>query len=336
MDSRRVFIHVAEAGTFTAAARTLGLARTTVMRRVAALEAEVGLTLIQRAGNRVVLTQIGHRLVADWRALYRGLDRAEEDARLAAGRLAGTLRLWLPVLGTGAGIIAAVADFSRAQPDIEVRLQVGHDPRALETGDFDVAMQLGYAENPELMARTMFRVRMLLVASPAYLDRWGTPESEADLRHHRCVQERDPAGRVVPWQRPDGTLVCPPPVAVSANAVGHVFGLAVAGAGIARVPDNLAGPALADGRLRCVLPHIYTEDPLSFVYLPDPAPTTRAFLDYMSQRARQRRHPHVDPVEAILRHADHAMLAPIQTRRDPDASMVHAGPDGDPERLPPD
>lgn len=286
-----MFIHVADAGSFSGAARRLGVARTTIMRRITALEAELGLTLIQRAGNSVILTEIGHRLVEEWRSIQRRLERVEADARVAAGRLSGTLRLWLPVMGTGAGIVSAVADFSKAHEGIEVQIRVGRDPQALRSGAFDVAMQIGYQANPELLARTMFRIRMVLVASRAYIEAHGAPASLAALADHRCVQERDSADRVVPWRTAAGALIRQPPVAVSANAVGHVFGLALCGAGVAQVPEALAYGALSDGRLVRVLPEVFTEEPVSFVYLPDPSPMTRAFLDFMSERARSRGGP---------------------------------------------
>lgn len=288
MEARRLFVHLADVGSYSATARDLRVARTTVMRHIAALENEVGVSLVQLAGNTLVLTEAGHRLADEWRTAFRALDRVEEDVRASTGRLAGKLRIWMPALGTGVGIVRAMAAFSKEFPDIQVLLQQGRDPQGLKLGEFDVAMQLGHRDNPELLTQKMFDVRMLLVASRGYVDTWGLPKSVEDFSAHRSVQETDARGRIVPWTLPDGTRVRSPPVAIRANGIGFVLGFALGGAGIARVPDALALPAIEDGRLHHVVPAVSTSDVLSWVYLPDPSPTTRAFLDFMAARVRAR------------------------------------------------
>lgn len=297
MDDRRLFLALAERGSFSATARDLDLARSTVMRRIDALEADLGVTLVQRAGRSIALTAAGQRLADGLRGVFRSLDRVEQEVRSLAGDPAGTVRLWLPLLGTSAFIATAVAEFSRNYPDIVVRLELGRDPRALRPGDFDVAMQIGHRINPELKALTLFRERMILVASPAYLEAAGEPVDEEDLPRHRAVEERDLNGRIVPWRRLDGSRVRAPKVAASANAIGLVHALVLGGAGIGRVPSLLAREDLASGRLRAVLPAIVSEDPVSLVYLPDPAPPTRAFLTFMAEHVERRRALAAEEVE---------------------------------------
>lgn len=301
MDDRRLFIRLAEAGSYAAAARSLGLARTTVMRRVTALEVEVGLSLVQVAGNSLVLTQAGHRLASEWRALQRAQDRIEQEVRASTGRLAGTLRVRLPVMGTGVGIVRAMAAFSRAHPEVELHVQQGWDAKALQPGEFDVAMRLGQHVDPELRAHKLFDVRMILVASREYVAEHGLPDTVDDFAQHRAVQEWDASGRLVHWCWPDGTRVRPPPVAVRAHGVGHVIGFALGGAGIAWVLDVLAQPALAEGALHHVVPAVYRSEAVSLVYLPDPTPTTRAFIDFMAARVRAREREDYDPSHLVWR-----------------------------------
>ena len=93
MDDRRLFLLLAEAGSYQAAARETRLSRTTVMRRVDALEEELGLELVYRAGRGMSLTDAGHRLAEGLRALYSRQDKLEESLRVARGEAAGTLRL---------------------------------------------------------------------------------------------------------------------------------------------------------------------------------------------------------------------------------------------------
>ncbi|MEQ8280701.1 MAG: LysR family transcriptional regulator [Deltaproteobacteria bacterium] len=289
MDDRRVFVAVANAGSYQAAAHRLQLARTTVMRRVEALEAEVGLELVQRSGRTIALTEAGRQLADGLRGLYSRQDKLEAHLRAAAGEAAGTIRLVGPELGTGYGLVDPIAAFVEAHPSITVHLELGRDMRALRPGEFDVALQLGHRINPDLLACVLFQERMILAASPRYLEAFGVPERVEDLAEHRIVEERDARGRVVPWRLADGTKISPPAGAVAANGIGVVMGLALEGVGVARLPRSLIGHALVDGALETVLPEIYSEDPVSFVYFPGPSAATRAFLDFMTKWDHRRR-----------------------------------------------
>lgn len=281
-DERRLFVTLAEAGSFARAARQLGVSRSTVMRRLDALEEELGVTLVQRASRRLALTEAGLRYAAELRPVLHQLTRVEQELRQEAGQLSGSLRLWLPLLGTGAFISHGVAAFREAHPGVLVRMELGRDIRALRVGDFDVALQVGLRLNPGLQARTMYQERMIIVASPGYLARFGRPEALDALSAHRAVHQHDLEGRLVPWRLPDGARAPMPPPAVVVNAVGVAFELALEGAGLTRVPRALAAPALADGRLEQVLPEVCTQDPVSFVFPPDPTPVTRAFVAFMT------------------------------------------------------
>lgn len=296
MDSRRLFVQLADAGSYAAVSRELGIARTTAMRRVAALEQELGLTLTQVAGNTLVLTSAGRRLAAEWRRIIERQDRIEQEVRRASGQTAGTLRIRMPVMGTPVAIVPALADFSREHPEIQLLIQQGWDPQDLRPGEFDVAMRIHqHPVDPDLRVQKLFDLRLILVASPAYLDAHGPLRSVADFPQHRAIQEWDRLGRLLPWRLQDGTRVALPPVAVRAHGTGHVIGFALAGAGIALVPDVLADTAIEQGLLRQVVPEVHTPTTSSLVYLPDPSPTVRAFLAYMAERIRKRPNPSYDP-----------------------------------------
>jgi DNA-binding transcriptional LysR family regulator len=291
-DERQTFLVLADAGSFAQAARQLGVSRSTVMRRVDALEARLRLTLVQRAGQRVALTEAGQRYAAHLRPALAALDRAEQEVQAASGGLTGTLRLLLPILGTGAYIAPAVAGFRAAHPDVVVHLDMVDDLRGLRVGDFDVAMQFGLRRNPSLRVRSTFKERLILVASAAYVAAHGRPGGVAALADHHAIVQRTPDGRPAPWRWPDGRRIAAPPTAISVNSIGFAFDLVRAGAGIGRVPRMLAAPLLADRTLVHVLPEVWTEDRVSFVFPPDPTPAARAFLDFMSARhAQAEAHP---------------------------------------------
>ena len=223
--------------------------------------------------------------------------RVEQDVRSDAGRAAGTVRVWLPNLGTGIGIVESFAEFAKAHPEIELRIDLGRDPRKHKPGDFDGMLQMSRRFNPELQSVTFFHDRLVLVASPDYLERHGTPTCVDDLHDeslgHAAIEQRDGSGRALPWRMPDGTRVSAPRNAVSTQSNGYVYEFALCGVGIGRVSEALALPALEDGRLVQVLPEVSLEEPLIMVYLPDPSPATRALLrflkTYWSKKKRTRR-----------------------------------------------
>lgn len=281
-ETRSTFLALADAGSFARAARQLGVSRSTVMRRLDALEAELGLTLVQRAGQRMALTEAGQRYAAGLRPVLEALDRVEQEVRAETTGLTGTLRLVLPILGTGAYVAPAVAEFQRAHPAVRVQIDMVADLRGLRVGDFDVALQLGLRANPTLRARTTFRERLILAASRSYVEAHGAPQTVDDLTRHTLVMQRSPDGRPLAWRWPDGRRLPALTPTISVNSVGFAFDLVRAGAGIGRVPWMLSRPLIEADELVHVLPDVWVEDPVSFVYPPDPTPVARAFLDFMT------------------------------------------------------
>ena len=282
MDDRRLFLELAEAGSFAKVARRLGVARYTVMRRIEALEGGLGFGLVQRVSRRVILTDAGRRYAEELRPLLRELARIEERARDTQGELEGDFHVWMPILGTGAHMTPVLAAFQAAHPQVIVHLEMGRDVRQLELGAFDVALQTGFRTNPGLHARTILRDRMILVASRDYIESNGVPATIADLTHHRAVHLRDVEGKLVRWRDREGHRVAMPPPALVVNSPGIAFDLARGGAGIVQVPSLLAAQQLERGELVQLLPEVGVEQAVNLLYLPPPTPTVRAFLDFVA------------------------------------------------------
>lgn len=280
MDDQSLFLAVSEQGSFAGAARALGVSRSTVLRRVDALEQRLGLVLIQRAGRQIALTEVGARYARSLRPLLSELSRVEEELRQQGETLSGTLRLWLPVLGTSAHIAAALARFREQQPGVRLEIELA-EQASLRVGDFDLALQVGLRRNLSFRARTLYRERLILVASPRYLESAGEVTLER-LSSHHSVRMRDSRGRLDPWRQPDGARVKAPPAVASVNAVGFAHQLAILGQGIARVPRTLAAPQLESGALVQVLPQVWVEEPVNLVFPGTPGPIAQAFLDHAS------------------------------------------------------
>lgn len=282
LDSRVIFLSVVDTGSFASASRQLGVARSTIMRRVDELEARLGVTLIQRVGNQIVLTVQGRRYAEALRPLLSALHRVEQG--MVEQEPSGALRVWLPILGTGEELAPAMAAFQKQHPKIIVHLEMGRDVRQLRLGAFDVALQLGFRQNQAFHARTLFRERMILVAHRDYIEQRGMPQSiEEAAKEHVAIYEQDVEGRLVHWREPGGEKIQMPRAGVYVNSVGFAFCLACEGIGIVRVPRMLAAQKLACGELLHVLPSVWTEEHVNLLFLPNPTPIIRVFVDFIAE-----------------------------------------------------
>src|SRR5688572_24112812 len=176
-----VFARVVEAGSFTAAARVLGMPKTTVSRRIAALESELGVRLIQRTTRSLNVTDAG-------RLYYEGSSRALrtiEDANLrlseARAEPSGAIRISAPV-GFGSHFLTGtVFDFLAAYPKTRVELNLTDDQLNLVENGIDLAFRTGILPDSTLIARKLDAAHRILCASPDYLARHGVPALPADL-----------------------------------------------------------------------------------------------------------------------------------------------------------
>lgn len=278
-----IFTRVVEAGSFTAAAHLLGLPKTTVSRRVAALEREVGVRLLQRTTRSLSVTDAG-RLYYDLSS--QGL-RTIEDANLqladTRAEPSGTIRVSAPV-GFGSHFLTSTMfDFLAAYPKTKVELLLTDDRLNLVESGIDLAFRTGTLPDSTLIARKLGSTYRILCASPDYLARRGIPLLPADLPRHHCVV----AGRSTAnmhWTL-DGaagqeTVVVSGRIAV--NEMGTVLAAAVAGYGIAQLPHQLARASIANGLLRRVLDDYAT--PAGGIYAVYPSsrhlsPLVKAFIE---------------------------------------------------------
>lgn len=247
-----VFARVAEAGSFTGAARALGLSKSVVSARIAALEARLGVRLLYRTTRRVSLTPEGAQLHA---RCMRMLEAADDAAAVLGGVGAepeGTLRVSAPV-GVGLTHLGPLLPlFSRAYPRVRLDVSLSDRPVDLIADGLDVALRIApRLVAPGVVARRVAIERMLLCASPDYLARRGEPERALDLLSHDCLRHGASAG---PWVVGGERLEVAGPL-VSDN-IAVLRDAARGGLGIAWLPRSMVGEDVREGRLRRVLPRI--------------------------------------------------------------------------------
>lgn len=256
MDLNRiaVFARVVEAGSFTAAASALGVRKSSVSRSVAALEADLGIRLLQRTTRKLSMTDAGRAYYQRARDALTGLDEAREAVSSLGAEPLGLVRVTAPV--DFAGDLAAVANaFLGEHP--RVRLEVFLTARYVDLvkEGFDLAVRAGALTDSSLLARKLGDSDLALFASPSYLERAGRPRRLADLARHECILYRAGGGAST-WRLggPRGEEQVSVHGRVDADEFAFVRAMALAGFGIALAPVLMLAPLARSGELERVLP----------------------------------------------------------------------------------
>jgi len=181
------FSAIAAAGSLTAAARELNLSTAAVSKRLAALERRLGVTLVRRTTRRMSLTPEGELYLQNARRILADLQDLDQLVSGDRGTPSGLLRV-NATLGFGRSRVAPVLSrFVRKHPRVDVQLQLSVNPPALTDDAYDVCIRFGEPPDARVIARRIAGNRRLLVASPAYLARRGTPQVPQDLLRHNCI-----------------------------------------------------------------------------------------------------------------------------------------------------
>lgn len=246
-----LFVTVASAGGFRAAADRLGLPSSTVSRRIAELERDIGLRLFNRTTRRVELTEAGQTYFDRCRRIIDEARLAHEELSGMVSQPTGLIRASVPVDFTLVYLTDILADFIRAYPGIRLDLDVTPRQSNLVTDPVDLTIRIGEVSEPTLIARKLASAQLGLFAAPSYLAESGVPLAPQDLLQHDCLRIIDRPWRLV---GPDGEVET---LAVQgsfiANNIGLLHRLARQGLGIAALPIDLTREDVASGRLAPVL-----------------------------------------------------------------------------------
>lgn len=244
------FVRVMESGSFTAAARELGLPKSSVSRRVSALETALRVRLLQRSTRQLVLTEAGRLYFERARAALRGLSEANVAVTDLSHEIAGPIRFTAG--GDNTGLTAnLLAEFLTRYPKIQIDVVLTPRRVDLVAEGFDLALRAGPLVDSALIARRLGRTELGLFASPAYLRKAGRPKSVADLAKHRFVLFGEPHEREqLRLTGPDGEET----VKIQGPLVVHDMSFAVdaisTGIGIGLVPDMYLGWLVKGGMRR--------------------------------------------------------------------------------------
>jgi len=257
VDDLQAFLAVARDQSFTKAAARLGITPSALSHTIRALEERLGVRLLARTTRNVAPTEAGDRLMRSIAPLFDQIAAEVEALGELRDKPAGTIRITCTDDTIELYLRPLLAGFLKSYPDITLELFVDYGFTNIVEERFDAGIRLGEAVSKDMIAvRISPDWRLAVVGSPAYFERCPPPRTPYELTNHACVNIRHrPSGAIYAWEfekdgkaftvKGEGQLVF--------NSIVHVLNGAIDGIGLAYVPEALAAPYLADGRLKEVL-----------------------------------------------------------------------------------
>lgn len=255
----RTFVRVSEMSSFTLAGESLGLPRSTVSEHVQALEALLGTRLLQRTTRRVQATQDGLVLYERSKDLLSHMDEIEGLFRQDAASLTGRIRFDMPNFLGRQMVLPRLPEFMALHPNLELEISTTDRRVDLQREGFDCVVRVGVQPDQSVVARRVCDFSMVNCASPAYLQRYGVPESLADLTRHRLVHYVGVLG-----SRSEGFLYevdgklhrLPMAGSVTVNSTDAYEAACLGGFGLIQAPLKGMQSHLLSGELVAVLPQL--------------------------------------------------------------------------------
>ncbi len=270
IDLFRVFIRVVDCASFTRAAALAGLPRSSVSVAIAELEARVGTRLLHRTTRNVAPTQDGVAFYERCLRLIADVEETEGLFRTPGAEPSGRLRIDVPGRIGRLIIAPALPAFLDAHPQIDVDLGVTDRAVNLVEDSLDCVLRVGPLADSGLIARPIGRLRLINVASPDYLLRYGTPRTPGDLDGHLAVNYASPStGRVEDWEwiAEGETRARAMRGRVTVNSAESYIACCLAGLGLIQIPAYDVRHHLAAGELVEVMPHHQAEPmPMTLLY----------------------------------------------------------------------
>lgn len=244
------FVYVAEYESFTRAAKELSISIAQVSRQVSALEKRLNIKLFYRTTRKISLTEEGRVFYKHCRGVLDGLDAAEQAISSLQSTPQGKIKLTAPVTYGEQQLLPLINDFIVQYPDIEVTAFLSNQKVDLVEGGYDLAIRIGKLRDSTLMAKKLSHRTNFVCASPSYLDRYGAPQTLAELSTHNCL-----LGSVDYWHFKEGEKERNIRVSgrVRYNSGYSLVDAALKGLGMVQLPDYYVQKYLTSGELISVL-----------------------------------------------------------------------------------
>ena len=312
-----LFARVVDAHSFSRAAERLGLPKSTVSRRVAALEAQLGERLLLRTTRKLTLTDFGHTVLEHAQQIVAEVDAAATLAQHRQARPSGRLRVTMPADFASEVLATPMAEFVQLYPAISLELDLTPRRVDLIADNMDLAIRMGdLPDDASLAARKLAVFTAGLYASPAYLAQRGHPSEPEALMEHDALRLLGRDGDAVPWvlQRGAERWEGIPPGRATANSPDLLMRMALTGAGITLISDYFAEAHVRTGTLLPVLPDWRPPSTDAWAVFPGrrlmPA-RTRVFLDTLQSKLSSTQcEEYQERIEQTLSQARQALTKP--------------------------
>ncbi|HEX4328493.1 MAG TPA: LysR family transcriptional regulator [Burkholderiales bacterium] len=289
LKAMQTYVRIAEAGSLTAAANDLGASLPAVVRSLAALEAQLGVRLINRTTRRLSLTEEGRHYLDTCRQVLSAVEDGESALTAEAAEPAGQLSITAPVLFGQMHVAPAVTRFVQRYEKMRCGVQL-HDRVVdlLEEG-IDVGIRIGPLTDSSLVAQQIGSLRRVTVASPAYLRRFGTPRHPRDLQAHNCVRFVSRVSAGWPYCENGKPFIVPVSGNLEFNQAAPAVQACVEGLGLGNFLSYQPAPFVRGKQLKVVLQEFEPPPrPINLVYpharlLPA---RTKVFIEWMKQEFR--------------------------------------------------
>ncbi|CAN7679660.1 LysR family transcriptional regulator [Paraburkholderia sp. 22099] len=290
LDDMRIFVATVDAHNFTAAARRLALSKQFVSRRVMALEEALGVQLLIRNTRKLAVTELGQEFYERAKRILGEVEDAEQAMSLRRAGPRGLLRVSAPMSFGMTHLSPLVAAFLREHGDVRFDMELSDRTADVVGEGFDMAIRIGTLADSTLIAQKLVDVRMVACCSPGYRRRRGAPAAPADLQRHACLLYGH--GGAVNWEfiveGAHKSIEVHGPL--RANNGELIRDAAVAGLGIARLPDFIVADALKSGKLVTVLEEFLPAAASVYAVYPQhrqSSLTIRAFVEFLRKHLKK-------------------------------------------------
>jgi DNA-binding transcriptional LysR family regulator len=289
------FIEVANSGSFTAAAKQLGVSAVAVSKNVANLERQLSVLLFQRTTRKLKLTPEGQTFYGQCLGPWRELEAAQAVVQQSSKALAGLVRMTSVTPFGTSFILPILPKFQAMHPKVQISLHLDDTVNNLVANSYDIGIRVGQLKDSSLIVRSISPLPFIVCGSQSYLSKRGTPANLSDLTQHNCLRLTRPGSHdPMPWflkgnssktdEQMRGNLLV--------NDFSALLIAAVQGQGLTCAPLPLAMPLLRSGQLTPVLTDLIDTKVEVYLYYPNrknlPA-RTRSLIDFILEQLKQER-----------------------------------------------
>lgn len=265
------FLAIAKHSSFRRAGLEVGVSASALSHALKGLEARVGVRLLNRTNRSVTLTAAGEELFAALQAPFEAIGVAADALNRHRGEPVGRIRLNVMQHASTLLLAPVLPVFIERYPEIEIDVQVSNHLLDVVAAGADAGIRYGGTVPQDMIAQRLSAdIRWVIVGAPAYLDRYGTPEHPNDLLGHRCHRIKLGNDQIYHWEleRDGEQVTLDVPGTITIDDTPFVISLAVAGAGLAYLPEPYVSAQLDRGELRTVLEEWLSPGPGFHIYYP--------------------------------------------------------------------